>query len=255
MSNFYDEYREGYYDERRGDCRGNNCHGGCHCCNQCSCCCVGPQGAVGPQGPQGIEGPQGATGPQGCMGPRGCPGPQGPEGPQGHRGATGAKGDKGDKGERGSRGEKGERGATGTCCCAVAFGGMSHEEERCVRLYECQPKQVELCHKTEFCNLHIDLDKNCITILKDGIYELNFMLNATMKHCVDIAVSARANHKNISSAVVFNQKNGNIICCQKQTFVKLCKGDRIDLAITASHNTEVDFQCKNSTVLLIKQVK
>ena len=152
----------------------------------------GVQGEVGPQGEQGPQGPQGSIGKQGIPGPVGPPGEVGPKGDKGDIGPAGPKGEPGEKGEAGPKGEQGEKGEQGPIGPAgpqgvegpleipAAFFVTLHDEDQDPQGLEIKSNErIPIGLKAGGVRDEIKLENNTITFNSDGVYRIDFLVNAS----------------------------------------------------------------------------
>ncbi len=143
-----------------------------------------PRGINGNDGPQGEPGPAGPMGPQG---PKGDIGPVGPEGPRGEQGFPGAEGKQGPKGDPGEPGPQGPQGVAGPLEIPASYFLTFHDEIDNKDGIEVTnrariPIDLRIANVTEDITLK---DDNIIAINADGIYRIDFIVNANFTSTTD----------------------------------------------------------------------
>lgn len=136
------------------------------------------------KGPQGERGLQGERGPQGPKGEQGATGPEGPIGPQGVagiQGIQGVQGERGPQGEQGVTGPTGPQGLPGTLDIPTGYfftsnEGAAQSGREVPSLYPL-PLEVEVFNNNSDI-FYFSNRNNTITILKPGIYKINFIVQA-----------------------------------------------------------------------------
>ncbi len=179
----------------------------------------GEKGEMGPPGPQGPKGDKGDTGEgetislgivstgdastfakivdrkaglnhifdfviprgiNGSDGPKGDTGPMGPQGPRGEQGLPGEKGEQGPKGDKGEPGPQGPQGVEGPLEIPAAFFVTFHDEDQKPQGVEVPSKgRIPIEIKSLDVRNEINLDNNTITFNKDGVYRIDFIVNAS----------------------------------------------------------------------------
>lgn len=129
---------------------------------------------MGPKGDQGVPGPKGDQGP---IGPRGIQGPQGEIGPTGPTGLQGIQGIAGPKGDQGPQGIQGIPGPleiptlyTVTSNEGIPSDGFKVDPDERI------PLEIEVLDNTN--NFYVSSQNNTITFLRQGIYRIDFVIQA-----------------------------------------------------------------------------
>lgn len=145
-----------------------------------------PRGVNGNDGPQGEPGPAGPMGPQGPKGDVGPAGPVGPEGPRGEQGLPGAEGKQGPKGEPGEPGPQGPQGVAGPLEIPAAHFVTFHNEDQKSPGIEVKSKgRIPIEIKAGGVRDEIILNDNTITFKSDGVYRIDFLVNANFQTTED----------------------------------------------------------------------
>lgn len=140
--------------------------------------------------------------------------PQGPTGPQGIQGLAGPTG------------------PTGIFAGLNAYGGRYSTFVEVLNLGTSSPVQVPLLDISVLRNVDYST-LSSITIQEPGVYEINYVLNASTSSATTLTVAVRANGNDISGT-----KNAKNVPSQTNTtfcgtiFFTLKKGEVIDLAIS-----------------------
>ena len=135
---------------------------------------------------------------------QGPAGPQGPQGPQGPAGESGLS----------------------------AYGGRYNDEFQFINLTIGSTEQVPL--PSTMPNSNTTYSDNSITVLEDGVYEINYFMYASVKLATLITLAVRNNGTDIPSTVIsrlVEVDTGTIY--SGSTIVTLSSGDEIDMAISA----------------------
>ena len=141
----------------------------------------GPQGPDGPQGPGGPIGPQG---PQGPAGPIGLQGPQGLQGPAGAVGATGATG---------PAGPTGPQGEPGPAAGGHAFGGLYNPNTQLLFFTQAN-SYLRVSMQGILPNKNVAANgDSTLTVLLDGVYEINYNLLLNTSKAADVSSAVRRN--------------------------------------------------------------
>ncbi len=138
-----------------------------NCCDQekLSKLCCGYCYIAGPTGPTGVMGP---TGPMGPMGPAGDPGPAGPQGIEGPEGpAAGLN----------------------------AYGGLYSTSTQAFQKIQDDPITVTLDTPME--DYDVTAESNAVKIIEGGIYEVTYVITATLAEAGELVVGVKENDKDV----------------------------------------------------------
>ncbi len=164
--------------------------------------CCGPCYVMGPTGPIGPTGPQGETGPIGPAGPQGEAGPQGTQGP------------------------------TGPAAGLNAYGGLYSTSAQTFQTQDV-PITVELDTSME--DFDVTGESNAIQIVEGGIYEITYIVTATLGEAGDISFAVKENDKNIvgtTTTLTFTEAGTRIIA--KNSIVKLLGKSSVYLVLLSA---------------------
>lgn len=219
---------------------------------------IGPKGRPGPPGPEGPPGPpgpMGATGYTGVQGPPGPEGAEGPEGPQGPRGPRGFQGVQGQQGDQGPPGPKGPMGDTGPCGYGLSvYGGLYNNTKENIIIHSGDITQIKLSNNMEQLNV-LNSPLNCLSIFASGVYELNYSYNFTVIEPAKFFFAVRRNQQPISGSLNhYSAKAAEKIMNYSTLILKLEKEDVIDLVISASEDTILEFGEKANISIVIKKL-
>ncbi len=220
----------------------------------------GEKGDIGPQGIQGERGPQGETGPKGEKGDaftyrdftseqlaslKGDKGDSGPKGEQGIQGPPGPKGDKGEKGDPGP-----------SSFSISAYGGKYNDQTITL-----QPAsvgfwvQVPLPTAMPSINV-VETTENILQLEQDGIYEINYFVNASTSKKTSLTLIVRSNQVNLPASVIRKEVNANTsTLLQGSILVALDFDDQLDLQLsTTEEDTTITLGTGVTASLTIKKI-
>ena len=213
---------------------------------------TGPQGIAGPPGPQGEQGPQGLQGIPGEVGPQGIPGEQGEQGIQGPRGEQGIPGPEGKTGPRGPEGPIGPPGAA----LLAAYGGKYINISSMINTNKVGSwVQIPLIENMTNINIKESIE-NTIVIDQDGVYELNYSLNAISNKAATITIWIRNNQVMMPSTVLAKPvlANGEI-SFYGSTITELSADDYLDMELSATEDdVGITLQTGVSAMLSVKKI-
>ncbi len=195
------------------------------------------------KGPQGNVGP---TGPTGEIGPQGIPGPEGIQGIQGLQG---------EKGEQGEIGPTGPTGPEGTALLA-AYGGKYNNISSVINTKKVGSwVQVPLIETLTNINIKESIE-NTIVIDQDGVYEINYSLNAMADKTTNITIWIRSNQVMIPSTVLTKSVTaGNEISFYGSTIIDLHADDYLDMELSATEDdVAITLQTGVSAMLSVKKI-
>lgn len=189
-----------------------------------------PRGPTGPQGLQGTQGATGPTGPQGLQGTQGATGPTGPQGLQGIQGATGPTGPDGS---------------------IAAYGEKYTEATNPITLEANTQTQVPLESNGPSSNITYDT-ANVLTIENAGVYQIDFLLNASPSTPTTLTAAVRQNNTNISGTqITLTTDTDDNALFTASAITTLNANDQIDLTVTSSNAATLTFGANTSTKLSV----
>ena len=208
----------------------------------------GIQGATGPTGPQGLQGIQGATGPTGPQGLQGIQGATGPTGPQGLQGIQGATGPTGPQGLQGIQGATGPTGPDGSIS---AYGEKYTEATNPITLEANTQTQVPLESNGPGSNVSYDTT-NVLTINDTGVYQIDFLLNASPSAATTLTAAVRQNNTNITGTLItLTTDTDDNALFTASAITNLNANDQIDLTVTSSNAVTLTFGDNTSIKLSV----
>ena len=235
---------------------------------------TGPTGAKGDTGEAGPTGPTGETGLRGNTGATGPTGESGPTGPTGVTGATGLRGDTGPTGAMGATGETGPTGATPVVTIGptvtsepgtdadvastetadgveltftiprgdtgpggggglLAYGGKYNDTAQTLNLLIGSQEQLPLAVDMPASN--VDLSPvNSLQIQESGVYEINYMFNASASVGASVTLSVRRN-----GTIIPSTEEQHLLAVATESIYSgsvienLSAGDLLDMAVSA----------------------
>ena len=235
---------------------------------------TGPTGAKGDTGETGPTGPTGETGLRGNTGATGPTGEPGPTGPTGVTGATGLRGDTGPTGAMGATGETGPTGATPVVTIGptvtsepgtdadvastetadgfeltftiprgdtgpggggglLAYGGKYNDTAQTLNLLIGSQEQLPLAVDMPASN--VDLSPvNALQIQESGVYEINYMFNASASVGASVTLSVRRN-----GTIIPSTEEQHLLAVATESIYSgsvienLSAGDLLDMAVSA----------------------
>ncbi len=203
-------------------------------------------GPTGPMGPQGLQGIQGEVGPQGLRGEQGEQGLQGPRGEQGIPGPIGPMGPEGPEGKQGPPGAG----------LLAAYGGKYNNISTMINTNKVGSwVQIPLIENMTNINIKESIE-NTIVIDQDGVYELNYALNATSNKTATITIWIRNNQVMMPSTVLAKPvvANGEI-SFYGSTITELSADDYLDMELSATEDdVAITLQTGVSAMLSVKKI-
>ena len=181
----------------------------------------------------GAAGNTGPTGPTGAMGPTGNNGSTGPTGPIGATGPTGSTGLNGATGATGSTGATGATGATGSAGGIAAYGGGYNSEPQTLSLVIGSFQQLPIPNAMPQLNV-TNTPANSLTVAEAGVYEINYMFNASASLGAQVTLAVRQNGTAIPSTEEVHLLAIGIESIYSGSVIyPLNAGDVIDMGISA----------------------
>ena len=215
----------------------------------------GPQGNIGPIGPKGEPGPPGPKGEQGIQGIQGVKGEEGLQGPRGEQGEQEIQGPQGIDGPPGPQGPTGPTGPIGTALLA-AYGGKFNNISSVINTTQAGNWiQIPLIENMTNINIKESIE-NTIVIDQDGVYEINYSLNATANKTTTITIWIRENQVMIPSTVLAKPVlANNEISFYGSTIVELKADDYLDMELSATEDdVAITLATGVSAMLSVKKI-
>lgn len=137
------------------------------------------------------------------------------------------------------------------------FGGIYHSRPQLITINKVN-EYVPFLFNSQLVNQNVFIEKNCITILESGIYELfyNILISANKK--IDVMVAARKNETAINETRSRETLNKNEARITGTTLISLNTQDKIDLAIQVISNLPENLEIiVNDTInatLILKKI-
>ena len=235
---------------------------------------TGPTGATGDTVEAGPTGPTGETGLRGNTGATGPTGESGPTGPTGVTGATGLRGDTGPTGAMGATGETGPTGATPVVTIGptvtsepgtdadvastetadgieltftiprgdtgpggggglLAYGGKYNDTAQTLNLLIGSQEQLPLAVDMPASNVDPS-PVNSLQIQESGVYEINYMFNASASVGASVTLSVRRN-----GTIIPSTEEQHLLAVATESIYSgsvienLSAGDLLDMAVSA----------------------
>lgn len=261
----------------------------------CATGATGPTGPRGPMGPQGYPGPTGEIGPIGPQGIPGDIGPTGPIGVTGATGPMGETGDTGPTGPTGETGETGPTGATPTVTIGPTITSepgseadvFYHETTDGIELQFVIPRgdtgpggggnittyggkysdipmtlslvlgsQEILPLTVDMPSLNVDLTPtDALRVFESGVYEINYMFNASASIGASLNLAVRRNGMLIPST-----EENHLLAVATQSIFSgsviefLDAGDMIDLVVSSAVDLTLTLGAGVTTTLTLKKL-
>ena len=158
------------------------------------------------------------------------------KGPQGNIGPTGPEGKMGPTGPQGIQGEVGPMGPSGYALIS-AYGGKYNNIQTTIDTSNVGTwVLIPLIFPMESYNIN-NQDENEIVILQDGIYEINYGLNASFDKSSIITLMIRENSVMLPSSVISKQVVPDLtFTFNGSTIVELRENDKLDMEISATND-------------------
>ena len=174
-----------------------------------------------------------STGPTGAAGADGATGATGAAGPAGATGVTGAAGPAGATGATGATGAAGPTGPTGPANGLNAYGGKYSNTSQTLNLLLGSQTLVALAQTMPASNVTYTT-ANSVTVGQTGVYEINYLLTASVSLATTLTVAVRANGTNIpATEIIRGLSVGTVTTFTASSIVSLNSGDILDLAVSA----------------------